>query len=63
MAKEKENLKGMKKDELKKKLTDMQEALRVLRFKAMGSRSKNVKEEAGMKKDIARIQTELTAKK
>ena len=60
MAKEKkENFKGMKVDELKKLLADMQESIRVLRFKTEGSKSKNVKEPAKIKKDIARILTEI----
>ena len=59
MAKEKENLKGMKKDELKKKLSDLQENIRVLRFKAGGSKSKNVKEISALKKQAARVLTEI----
>ncbi|MFA6524510.1 MAG: 50S ribosomal protein L29 [Candidatus Paceibacterota bacterium] len=55
----KENLKGMKKDELKKKLIDLQESIRVLRFKAEGSKSKNVKEYAAIKKQVARVLTEM----
>jgi len=54
-----ENLKGMKKDELKKKLVDLQESIRVLRFKAEGSKSKNVKEFASIKKQVARVLTEI----
>jgi ribosomal protein L29 len=60
--KEKENFKGMKIDELKKKLADLQESLRVLRFKTEGSKSKNVKEPARIKKEIARILTEINKK-
>ena len=63
MAKKDNNFKGMKKDELKKKLADLQESLRVLRFKAEGSKSKNVKESATIKKEVARILTELNKKK
>ena len=62
MAKEKkENLKGMKLDELKKKLMDIEEQIRVLKFKAEGSRSKNVKEAATLKKQVARILTEINS--
>ncbi|HPS21277.1 MAG TPA: 50S ribosomal protein L29 [Candidatus Paceibacterota bacterium] len=57
--KEKENLKGMKIDELQKKLTDLRESLRVMRFKTEGSKSKNVKEPAFLKKQIARVLTEI----
>ncbi|MCX6755583.1 MAG: 50S ribosomal protein L29 [Candidatus Nomurabacteria bacterium] len=58
-----DNLKGMKVEELKKNLSELKESLRAIRFKAEGSKSKNVKEQAGIKKSIARIMTELTAKK
>ncbi len=61
--KEKENLKGMKKEELKKKLADLEESIRVLRFKAQGSKSKNVKESTTLKKQVARILTEMNKKK
>ena len=60
MKNKKENLKGMKKEELKKKLAILQESARVIRFKAEGSKSKNVKEFATLKKDIARILTEIS---
>ena len=62
MAKtKKENLKDMKKGELEKKLAILQENARVIRFKAEGSKSKNVKELSTLRKDIARILTELNA--
>lgn len=59
--KKQENLKykGMKTDELKKKLVDLQESIRVLRFKTEGSKSKNVKESGHLRKEIARILTEI----
>ncbi len=59
----KENFKGMKKDELVKKLAGLREDARVIRFKAEGSKSKNVKEVATLKKQIARILTEINSKK
>jgi ribosomal protein L29 len=59
MAKKTENLKGMQMNELKAKLVTLQESVRVIRFKAGGSKSKNVKEVATMKKGIARILTEI----
>ncbi|KKQ20322.1 MAG: hypothetical protein US45_C0030G0012 [Candidatus Nomurabacteria bacterium GW2011_GWA1_37_20] len=49
----------MKKDELAKKLALLRENARAIRFKAEGSKSKNVKELSTLKKDIARILTEL----
>ena len=58
-----ENLKEMKPVELKKKLIDLEETIRVLRFKAEGSKSKNVKETATLKKQVARILTEINKKK
>ena len=63
MKKNKENLKGMKKDELEKKLAILQESARVIRFKAEGSKSKNVKELGSLRKDIARVLTEINKKK
>lgn len=62
MKKNKENFKGMKKDELTKKLAILQENARVIKFKAEGSKSKNVKELATLRKDIARILTEMNVK-
>ena len=46
-------------DELKKKLVDLEESMRVLRFKAQGSKSKNVKEAATLRKQVARVLTEI----
>lgn len=62
MAKKKENFKEMKKDELIKKLAFLREEVRVIRFKAEGSKSKNVKEALTFKKQIAQILTELNRK-
>ena len=64
MAKtKKENFKGMKEGELQKELTLMRESLRMMHFKSEGSRSKNVKEAHVLKKQIARVMTELNNKK
>jgi len=54
-----ENIKGMKKDELQIKLASLQEELRALKFKTEGSKSKNVKEYGSLKKQIARVLTEI----
>ena len=62
MTKKKENLKEIKKDELIKKLASLREEVRVIRFKSEGSKSKNVKESLNIKKQIARILTELNRK-
>ena len=59
MAKKKENLKDMGKGELEKKLATLREDERVIRFKAEGSRSKNVKELSNLRKDIARVLTAI----
>ncbi len=59
MANKKNNLKGLKMDELKKNLVTLRESLRVLHFKSEGSKSKNVKEQSGVKKQIARVLTEI----
>jgi ribosomal protein L29 len=58
-TKKSENFKGMKKDELLKQLTHLREEVRVIHFKAEGSRSKNVNEQSSLKKQIARILTEI----
>jgi ribosomal protein L29 len=63
MKNKKENLKGMKKDELQKQLNLLREEIRIIRFKIEGSRSKNVKELANLKKRVARILTEINTKK
>jgi ribosomal protein L29 len=59
MATKKENLKDLKAGELEKKLATLEETLRVIRFKAEGAKSKNVKEAASIKKQIAQIKTIL----
>lgn len=63
VKKEKENLKGMKKDELQKKLAHLREDLRVIRFKAEGAKSGNVKESKTLKKQIARVLTRMNQTK
>ena len=58
MAKKtKENLKGLTMIELKKQLAVLGESIRVLKFKAKGAKSKNVKEARTIRKQIARILT------
>ena len=59
MAKKIENLKEMESAELNKTLLDRQESLRVLRFNTEGSKSKNVKESLSLRKQIARVLTEI----
>ena len=57
--KQKENLKSFGAEELFKKVATLEEDLRVIRFKAEGSRSKNTKESMGLRREIARILTEI----
>lgn len=45
--------------ELKKLLADKREALRVFRFEGAGSRTRNVRAGRELRRDIARILTEL----
>lgn len=62
MAK-KTSLKEKNKGELTKLLGEKREELRKLRFEAAGARPKDSNAPAKVRKDIARILTELTAKK
>ncbi len=52
----------MKESELEKEHAILQENARVIRFKAEGSKSKNVKELRAIRKDAARILTEINKK-
>ena len=54
---------GKAKADLVKALMERREAFRKLRFGASGSKTRNVKEGAGIRKDIARIMTELNRNK
>jgi ribosomal protein L29 len=58
-----ENVKGMKDEDLKKNLAVLEESARVIRFKREGAKSKNVKELVGLRKQIARILTETNSRK
>jgi ribosomal protein L29 len=62
VKKEKENLKGMDKTELTKKLKTLREDLRVKKFKIEGGKAGNVKESMFLRKKIARILTEINKK-
>lgn len=59
MAKKKDKLKGVSKEELKKNLALLEENVRVIRFKMEGAKSKNVKELVNLRKQIARILTAM----
>jgi len=62
MVNKNKNFKGIKIEELKKQLLTFKEKIRSLHFKTEGSRSKNVKESATLKKQVARILTEINKK-
>ncbi len=64
MAKKtKDNFKDMKEGELIKRLAILREEVRMINFKAEGSRSKNVKELGGLKKQIAQVLTKMNQAK
>lgn len=52
-----------KKEDLKKELEERLISLRDLRFGVAGSKSKNVKEYRGIRKDVARLKTLLNNSK
>lgn len=58
--KQRDELKGLNSEELVKKLEALHVKLRDLKFKTQGAKSKNVKEQGALKKDIARVLTALT---
>lgn len=47
---------------MQKSLADKRDGLRVFRFEGAGSRSRNVKAGATLRKEIARIMTELRSR-
>ena len=49
--------------EMQKEIADKREALRVIRFGAEGSRSRNVKEAQTTRREIARLLTEINSRK
>ncbi len=53
------DFKNKTKEELNKTLAEKRIALRTFRFNISGSKVKNVKEGMNLRKDIARIMTEL----
>jgi ribosomal protein L29 len=56
-------LKNKNEKDLIKELEDKRAALRTFRFNVSGSKVRNMKEGKGLKKDVARILTELNARK
>lgn len=59
MATKKNKLKDMDVAEMKKNVLSLQEEIRSIRFKAEGAKSKNVKETLNLRKQIARMLTEM----
>ncbi len=57
------DLKKMETTELVKGVADKREELRSMRFGAAGSRSRNVREGRTIKKEIAQMLTELSARR
>lgn len=49
--------------ELHKEIMDKREALRVIRFGAEGSRSRNVRETRTIRREIARLLTQVNSRK
>jgi ribosomal protein L29 len=49
-------------EHLKKEVGDVQEKLRTIRFGGAGSRSRNVKEGRNLRREVARMLTELRAR-
>jgi ribosomal protein L29 len=59
----KEEITTKSEQDLMKDLNEKREGLRGMRFNIAGSKIKNVREQRGQKKEIARILTELNARK
>jgi ribosomal protein L29 len=57
------DIKAMKKADLAKNLSELQASLTKARFGTVGTKSKNVKEQVNLRRDIARILTILNEKK
>ena len=47
--------------EIEKSLKDMREKLRVIKFGLAGGRTKNVKEVGNIRREVARMETAMTA--
>lgn len=54
---------GKSLESLQKTIADKREALRVFRFEGEGSRRRNVREARNLRRDIARIMTELSSRR
>ena len=58
----KENTAKSSQTDLQNKLVTLRESIRVIKFKAEGGKPKNVKEIANLRKEIARVMTEVNKK-
>ena len=56
------DLKKMTKENIEKEIAQKREALRSFRFGESGGRSRNVREGRNLRRDIARLLTELNAR-
>jgi len=63
MKKKPEEITAKGDKDLMKDLIEKREGLRGMRFNIAGSKNKNVREQRGQKKEIARILTELNKRK
>ncbi|RJQ34970.1 50S ribosomal protein L29 [Candidatus Parcubacteria bacterium] len=50
-------------EDLQKMIAEKREQLRVFRFEGEGSRRRNVREGRNLRREIARVMTEITARK
>jgi ribosomal protein L29 len=50
-------------EDLQKEIAELREALRAFRFGGAGSRTRNVREGRNLRRDIARMMTELSSRK
>lgn len=63
MKNKKNSIKEIKTEDLNKKLLELEEKIRMIKFKAEGAKSKNVKEARTLRKEVARILTEINSRK
>ena len=63
MATKKTSFKDHSSEDIAKLVSTKREALRGLRFSAVGSKNKNVKQARNLRKEIARALTEASARK
>lgn len=56
-------LKTWKIEDLQKEIAEKREALRVFRFGEAGTRTRNVRQGRGLRKEIARLLTEVNSRK